>query len=135
VAGFIHPGDHVDVLMEMAKPGSTDHFSKTILQNIVVLSAGPTWEQGRDEKPAVVNTVTLVLTTAQAEILNLASDQGKIRLALRNRTDLAEQTTRGVDTSNLLGSDSEKKEAPKGATPNQKNVEMIKGLARSRVNL
>jgi Flp pilus assembly protein CpaB len=75
------------------------------------------------------------LTTAQAEILNLASDQGKIRLALRNRTDLAEQTTRGVDTSNLLGSDSEKKEAPKGATPNQKNVEMIKGLARSRVNL
>jgi hypothetical protein len=54
---------------------------------------------------------------------------------LRNRTDLAEQTTRGVDTSNLLGSDSEKKEAPKGATPNQKNVEMIKGLARSRVNL
>ena len=68
VAGFIHPGDHVDVLMEMAKPGSTDHFSKTILQNIVVLSAGQTWEQGRDEKPAVVNTVTLVLTTAQAEI-------------------------------------------------------------------
>ena len=135
VAGFVHPGDHVDVLMEMAKPGSADHFSKTILQNIVVLSAGQTWEQGRDEKPTVVNTVTLVLTTAQAEIMNLASNQGKIRLALRNRNDVAELATRGVDTSNLLGSDSEKKEAPKGATPNQKNVEMIKGLARSRVNL
>jgi pilus assembly protein CpaB len=135
VAGFIHPGDHVDVLMEMAKPGSAEHFSKTILQNIVVLSAGQTWEQGRDEKPAVVNTVTLVLNTAQAEIMNLASNQGKIRLALRNRNDVAELATRGVDTSNLLGFDSEKKEAPKGATPNRKNVEVIKGLVSSQVNL
>ena len=135
VAGFIHPGDHVDVLMEMARPGSTDHFSKTILQNIVILSAGQIWEQGRDEKPAVVNTVTLVLTTAQAEIMNLASNQGKIRLALRNRNDVAELATRGVDTSNLFGSDSEKKEARKEATSNRKNVEVIKGLACSRVNL
>ena len=135
VAGFVHPGDHVDVLMEMAKPGSTDHFSKTILQNIVVLSAGQTWEQGRDEKPAVVNTVTLVLGTEQAEIMNLASNQGKIRLALRNRNDVAELATRGVDTSTLLGPDREKEEAPKGATPNRKNVEVIKGLACSRVNL
>jgi len=135
VAGFVHPGDHVDVLMEMAKPGSADHFSKTILQNIVILSAGQIWEQGRDEKPAVVNTVTLVLTTAQAEIMNLASNQGKIRLALRNRNDVAELATRGVDTSNLFGSDSEKKEARKEATSNRKNVEVIKGLACSRVNL
>lgn len=104
VSGFIHPGDHVDVLMEMAKPGSADHFSRIILQNIVVLSAGQTWEQSRDEKPVVVNTVTLVLNTEQAEIMNLASTQGKIRLALRNRNDLAEPATRGVDTSNLLGS-------------------------------
>jgi len=99
------------------------------------LSAGQTWEQGRDEKPAVVNTVTLVLTTAQAEIMNLASNQGKIRLALRNRNDVAELATRGVDTSSLLGSDREKEEAPKGATSNRKNVEVIKGLACSRVNL
>ncbi len=135
VAGFIHPGDHVDILMEMVKPGSSDHFCKIILQNIVVLSAGQSWEPGLDEKPAVVNTVTLVLSTEQAEIMNLASNQGKIRLALRNRNDLAEMATRGVNTSNLLGSDGEKQEAPKGTPPNQKNVEVIKGLTCSRVNL
>ncbi len=67
--------------------------------------------------------------------MNLASNQGKIRLALRNRNDLAELNTRGVDTSNLLGSDGEKQEAPKGTPPNQKNVEVIKGLTCSRVNL
>jgi pilus assembly protein CpaB len=135
VAGFIHPGDHVDVLLALAKPGSTDQFSKTILQNIVVLSAGQTWEQVRDEKPQVVNTVTLVLTTEQAEIMNLASNQGKIRLALRNRNDFAEQSTRGVDTENLLRSDFEKQAARRGTPHNSKNVEVIKGLACSRVNL
>ena len=135
VAGFIHPGDHVDVLMEMAKPGSAEHFSRIILQNIVVLSAGQSWEQSRDEKPAVVNTVTLVLNTEQAEILNLASTQGKIRLALRNRNDLAEQVTPGVDISNLLGTNVAKNGARKVAAPNQKSVEVIKGLKRSQVNL
>ncbi|MGB7912130.1 MAG: Flp pilus assembly protein CpaB [Desulfobaccales bacterium] len=135
VAGFIHPGDHVDVLMEMAKPGSGEHFSRIILQNIMVLSAGQSWEQSRDEKPAVVNTVTLVLNTEQAEILNLASTQGKIRLALRNRNDLAEQVTPGVDISDLLGTNVAKNEARKVAAPNQKSVEVIKGLQRSQVNL
>jgi len=40
-AGFIKPGDHVDVLMSIAVPNAQEeHYSKTILQNIVVLSTG-----------------------------------------------------------------------------------------------
>jgi pilus assembly protein CpaB len=131
VAGFVHPGDHVDILVEMAMPDAKDHFSKTILQDIQVLSAGQTWGQTVDQKPSVVNTVTLMLTSEQAEILNLASNQGRIRLALRNRTDVAPVETRGVDTSTLLGAAKivEKSEV-KG-----RNVEVIKGLERSQVNL
>lgn len=132
VAGFIHPGDHVDVLAEMAIPESKLHFSKTILQNIVVLTAGQIWEQVRDQKPAVVNTVTLVLTTDQAEILNLASNQGRIRLTLRNRNDVGPVTAKGVDISQLIGA--KKVIAPK-APDNHRNVEMIKGLDRSQANL
>ncbi len=141
VAGFLHPGDHVDVLVEMAMPEGKDHFSKTILQNIVVLSAGQSWEQVRDQKPAVVNTVTLVLTTEQAEILNLASNQGRIRLALRNRNDEGPVLTKGVDTSSLIGIEKvekvEKKETPPAPKPpdNKGNVEVIKGLERSRAHL
>jgi pilus assembly protein CpaB len=136
VAGFVHPGDHVDVLVEMAMPDAKDHFSKTILQNIPVLSAGQSWEQILDQKPSVVNTVTLVLTSEQAEILNLASNQGKIRLALRNRNDVAPVATRGVDTSTLLGA--VRKEATKigeKSEVKERNVEVIKGLERSQVNL
>lgn len=132
VAGFVHPGDHVDVLVELAMPDSKDHFSKTILQNIVVLSAGQTWEQARDQKPSVVNTVTLVLTNEQAEILNLASNQGRIRLALRNRNDVLPVETKGVETSSLFGME-KKVAAPKA--PERRNVEVIKGLERSRTNL
>ena len=135
VAGFIHPGDHVDVLLEMAKPDSADQISRTILQNIVVLSAGQVWEhRDRDEKPAVVTTVTLVLNPKQAEIMNLASNQGKIRLALRNHSDLAEPESRGVDTANLWLLRRKEGPPPVVAT-NPKSVEVIKGLTRSRFNL
>lgn len=135
VAGFLHPGDHVDVLVEMAMPDSKEHFSKTILQNVVVLTAGQIWEHPNDQKPSIVNTVTLVLTTEQAEIINLASNQGKIRLALRNRNDMGPVFTRGVATSSLIGL--EKPEAPKEAPKleNDRNVEVIKGLDRSKINL
>ena len=106
VAGFIKPGDHVDVLAELPTQDTKEFFSKAILQNVVVLTAGHTSEETsdtKDKKPALVTTVTLELSLEQAEILNLASNQGKIRLALRNRLNLASLTTPGVATSDLLG--------------------------------
>jgi pilus assembly protein CpaB len=138
VAGFVHPGDHVDVLVEIALADSHEHFSKVILQNVVVLTAGQTWEQVRDQKPTPVNTVTLVLSAEETEIINLASNQGRIRLALRNSNDPAPVQTRGVGTSSLFG----RREAPQKVAPtavpkkheNGRNVEVIKGLNRSQSN-
>ena len=52
-----------------------------------MLTTGQIWEQKGENKPMVVNTVTLELTPEQAEVLNLASNEGKIRLALRNRNN------------------------------------------------
>jgi pilus assembly protein CpaB len=131
VAGFIHPGDHVDVLVEMQMPSSSEHFSKTILQNIVILTAGQFWEQNKEQKPTVVNTVTLELTPDQAEILNLASNQGKIRLALRSRRNTAAVETRGVATSHLIGGETKDPRAPGRAN----SVEVIKGLERTQASL
>jgi pilus assembly protein CpaB len=103
VAGFINPGDRIDVLMEIPSPGEgQEHFSKIILQNLKVLSKGQVWDQTKDkDKPQVVNTVTLEVTPQQAEVLNLASFQGKIRLALRNQLNTAAFDTGGVVTSQL----------------------------------
>ncbi len=134
VAGFVHPGDHVDVLVDLPVPNGSEHFSKTILQNVVVLSAGQFWEQSNERKPVLVNTVTLELTPEEAEILNLASNQGKIRLALRSRQNKTLVQTSGVATSHLItGSAIKEKES----NPQQdgRSVEVIKGLERTRATL
>jgi pilus assembly protein CpaB len=131
VSGFVHPRDHVDVLMDLPMPGSKEeHISKTILQNLVVMSTGQIWEQKGDQKPMVVNTVTLEVSPDQAEILNLASNQGKIRLSLRNRTNVAAIHTPGVTTSAVIG--------VRAGTKNpgqERSVEVIKGLERTKAAL
>ena len=141
VAGFVHPGDHVDVLMDMAMKGDgqQEHFSKTILHDVTILTTGQVWEQKGDNKPMVVNTVTLELSPDQAEVLNLASNNGKIRLALRNRNNKTVAQTSGVTTSTLVNGAATKKEEEKVAvqTParEDKRVEVIKGLDRSEAKL
>jgi len=139
VAGFLHPGDHVDVLMDMAMQGEDqkEHFSKTILHDISILTTGQIWEQKGDNKPVVVNTVTLELTPEQAEVLNLVSNQGKIRLALRNRKNRTIAQTQGVTTSVLLGGGATKQESKVAVRParEEKRVEVIKGLERTEAKL
>jgi pilus assembly protein CpaB len=135
VAGFIHPGDHVDVLVDLPIQDAKDHFSKTILSDISVLTTGQIWQQKGENKPVVVSTVTLELTPHQSEVLNLASNQGKIRLALRNRNNKTITQTRGVTTSLLInGAKSEEKVAAK-PTRTERGVEVIKGLERTEARL
>ena len=139
VAGFIHPGDHVDVLMDMAMKtqGQQEHFSKTILHDITILTTGQIWEQKGDNKPMVVNTVTLELSPEQAEVLNLASNNGKIRLALRNRNNKTVAQTPGVTTSVLINGANTQKESAVAVQPvrQERRVEVIKGLDRSEAQL
>ena len=137
VGGFIHPGDHVDVLVDLPIKDTQEHFSKTILHDISVLTTGQIWEQKGDNKPMVVNTVTLELTPEAAEVLNLASNNGKIRLALRNRNNKTIAETAGVTTSNLLNGAAAKPERKVASKPvrEDKRVEVIKGLDRSDAKL
>jgi len=131
VAGFIHPGDHVDVLVDLTMPGSKDeHISKTVLQDLVVLSTGQIWEQKGDLKPMVVNAVTLEVTPDQAEILNLASNNGKIRLSLRSRNNAVASHTPGVTTTGMVHG------ASRGnAGLDDRTVEVIKGLERTKATM
>lgn len=138
-AGFIKPGDHVDVLMSIAVPNDNDqHYSKTILQNIVVLSSGQIWEQQQqDQKPVIVKTVTLEVSPDQGEILDLASNQGKIRLVLRSRNNLEVAQTRGVVTSQLVNVLTPKS-TPVAVTTSAKreaSIEVIKGMDRSKATI
>jgi len=138
VAGFVKPGDHVDVLMSIAVPNqSEEQYSKVILQNIVVLSTGQIWEQQQqDQKPVVVNTVTLEVAPDQGETLNLASHQGKIRLALRSRNNLETASTGGVVTSQLVNLPRPQvASVPMTTSKPGRGIEVIKGMERTKSSI
>jgi len=92
VAGFVTPGMRVDVLVSGVPPNQTgnnsqDTQTRTILQNIEVLSAGTDIQKDAEGKPQQVQVVNLLVTPEQAQILALASNQMRIQLVLRNPLD------------------------------------------------
>src|SRR5579864_3284726 len=104
VAGFVLPGMRVDVLVTGRPPNFNGTITSTVLQNIVVLSAGQVLQP--ESRGQAINTpvVTLLVTPEQAETLTLAGNEGRIQLVLRNGSDQASQKTPGRDTRELYGS-------------------------------
>lgn len=133
VAGFLHPGDYVDVLTAMPVGDQGEQLSKIILQSVKVLTAGQIWEHNADHKPVIVNTVTLEVSPEQSEILNLASTQGKIRLTLRSRVNKEIRPTPGIVTSHMVSGMGHVKSQ---VVPRQeRTVEVIKGLTKTTATL
>lgn len=88
VAGLVQPNSRVDVLF--TRPGNmAEATTSTILENIKVLSIGKQIPTGQAVDPRAPKSpvVTLVLTPADAQKLELAKNQGKVSLALRNPLD------------------------------------------------
>jgi pilus assembly protein CpaB len=106
VAGFVHPGNRVDVLVTMSKGKTAEPVTKIVLENILVLAAGPevTTAKGKEQKPATVDVITLEVTPEEAEKLALAATEGKLQLALRGLVDTEEVLTKGISIPTLLAS-------------------------------
>jgi pilus assembly protein CpaB len=107
VAGFAVAGMHVDLLVTGVPPGATQDtgvgsVTRTLLQNIEVLSAGQNYQKDAEGKPVAVQVVNLLVTPDQAETLTLATMQ-TIQLVLRNPADKTIVSTPGASTSNLFG--------------------------------
>jgi pilus assembly protein CpaB len=106
VAGYVLPGTRVDVVATQS-PTAThqDMTSKVVLSNVQVLTAGTRMEQDQEKgKPMAVTVVTLLVKPEQAERVALASNEGKIQLALRNPLDQGAPETPGIKPAALLGS-------------------------------
>ena len=92
VAGFVLPGDHVDVLL--TRRFNDEAFVDVLLQGVKVLAVDQLAD-ARTDAPAVVRTVTFEVTTEEAQKLTLGANIGTISLALRNISDQeAEPSTR-----------------------------------------
>lgn len=146
VAGFVTPGMRVDVLISGIPPGVTSTtqgvISKTILQNIEVLSAGTDIQKDAEGKAKPVQVVNLLVTPEQAETLSLASNHLAIQLVLRNPLDTKINTVPGTAMGTLFSGQNSaavpmrpavrmaQKEAP---TPF--SIEMISGSKRSELKV
>jgi pilus assembly protein CpaB len=134
VSGFVTPGMRVDVLISGNPPGqqsaSQGPVSRTLLQNIQVLSAGTDYQKDAEGKAKTVQVVNLLVTPEQAEILSLASNQVKIQLVLRNPLDTKIATVPGTATGSLFtgqfGAPAKAKRAKKGP-PKYLTIEVFNG--------
>lgn len=105
VAGFVVPGMRVDILISGNTPGGNGNvgtLTRTLLQNIEVLSAGQDFKKDAEGKPVTVQVVNLLVTPEQAEQLSLASQQTSIQLVLRNPLDREVAKTPGTALSHLF---------------------------------
>lgn len=112
VAGFVQPGDYVDVItiMNLDEEAQKDRNSeantiaKIILQNIKVLAVGE--HLATEGREAVkVKVVTLAVTPGQSERLALGSRHGRILLTIRPRIDQEIEATAGITPLKLLTPD------------------------------
>lgn len=103
VAGFVLPGDHVDVLMtrQSDKAAAT---TDVVLQNLRVLAVDQMADDSAD-RPTVVKAVTLEVETTDAQKLSLAGSIGALSLALRKAGESNVQNTRRIGVTDLSQSD------------------------------
>jgi len=103
VAGLVMPSSRVDVLF--TRPGSmAEATTSTILQNVKVLSTGRGTPTGTTPDPRAPRSqvVTLLLTPADAQKLELAKNEGKVSLSLRNPLDSLEAADSSPITTEAL---------------------------------
>jgi pilus assembly protein CpaB len=139
VAGFLTPGNRVDVVVVVDKGEyNKDPIAKLLFQNLKVLGTGQKLENRPGEKPQIVPTVTLEVTPEQGESLALAAQEGRISLVLRGQGDQQLVETLGAGVSKLFGKSGQATpKAPTAAptvSPPARTVEMIRGLERAPVN-
>ena len=108
VAGFIFPGSHVDVLVTLRPDNNNaSTVTRTVLQNVQVLSTGTKTDPDPNGKPENVTVVTLLVTPEQSEKLALAQSQmqsqSAIHFVLRNGGDTANPDVPTVDMAELAG--------------------------------
>jgi pilus assembly protein CpaB len=138
VAGFLTPGDRVDVVVIVDKGEyDKDPLAKLLFQNLKVLGTGQKLENLPGDKPQIVPTVTLEVTPEQGERLALAAQEGRISLVLRGQGDEQLVETLGAGANMLFGNPRQAiPQAPPAAAkvaPRARTVEMIRGLARAPV--
>src|ERR1017187_3236244 len=141
VAGFVQPGTRVDVLATGSE--GNERQTTTVLENVAVIAVGRSLLDrivtGETQNAPVI---TLLVSPDDAQKLTLASQEGRIQLALRNPLDTKKGASGATRESSLYpgkapaATDAKPKThkmVAKAAPPSQPlpyQVEMIRGSKR-----
>jgi pilus assembly protein CpaB len=107
VAGFILPGNKVDVLLTVSNTPSSDAsgggITTTLLQAVEILAVDQKIEAPADNKVKVeeLRSVTLLVTPDQAAKLDLGQNKGTLHLSLRNPEDRQDARVRPATVNDI----------------------------------
>lgn len=104
IAGFINPGNRIDVLVTIKDPKKKRDITKIVLEDLFVLASGRQIHENNKGEPAPVDVYTLEVTPEQGERLTLAANKGRLQFALRGALDSDVVLTKGVTIPELLDS-------------------------------
>jgi pilus assembly protein CpaB len=125
VAGFVTPGDRVDVLLTR-RLGNDEMITTTVLQDIVVRGTDQLADEDQN-KPNVARTITAEVSPEEAQRLALAQQAGTLSLTLRNLATNEKLPLRALSVNELTATPT--KAAARGAP----TVTIIRAGERSAV--
>jgi len=124
VAGFVFPGDHVDMVLTQAVQGGGDgpslKVSETIVRNVRVLATDQRTDSKNEDGKTEVKTfsnVTMEVTPRIAEKLAVAQSMGTLSLALRSIADNTAELERAIATGDV--------KVPAGTNPSQERQMLL----------
>jgi pilus assembly protein CpaB len=127
VAGFVFPGDHVDLMLTQSVEGGGDgptlKVAETIIRNLRVLATDQRiTEKDGDGKTQVktFSNVTLEVTPKIAEKIAVAQSLGSLTLSLRSIADNTSDVERAVASGQV--------KIPAGTSPDQEK-QMLMAMA------
>jgi pilus assembly protein CpaB len=100
VAGFVRTGDRVDVILTRTGSERSGSYADVLLQGVKVLATGQI-ANDRQEHPTVVRTVTVEVSTEQAQKLILAESVGTLSLVLRQVGKAVPEAVRRITLADL----------------------------------
>nr|WP_292498636.1 Flp pilus assembly protein CpaB [Mesorhizobium sp.] len=136
VAGFVFPGDRVDVLLTRSvhsDEGSDKSFVDVLLQSVKVLAVDQVADESK-ENPQVVKAVTVEVSTKDAQKLTLAAGAGQLSLALRQAAGSKGETTERITLADLTGDTPEDVAKRQADLDRQKAAEAAAVEERKRAN-
>ncbi|KUM25670.1 pilus assembly protein CpaB [Mesorhizobium loti] len=136
VAGFVFPGDRVDVLLTRnvhSDEGPDKSFVDVLLQSVKVLAVDQVADESKDN-PTVVKAVTVEVNTKDAQKLTLAAGAGQLSLALRQAAASKGETTERITLSDLTGDTPEDVAKRQAELERQKAADAAAAEERKRAN-